>query len=74
MLNELDAIYEGAPLPTPALTISSSVAEVKRAYMKAIRCVHPDKVESSATVERKLKASAVFGVLNAAFERKRSVS
>lgn len=33
----------GSITSTP-LTVSSPPADVKKAYMKAVRCVHPDKI------------------------------
>lgn len=33
----------GSITATP-LTVSSPPADIKRAYMKAVRCVHPDKI------------------------------
>ncbi len=75
MLNDLDDIFEGAPTPdlSKQLHVSSTASEMKRAYMKAIRFVHPDKIGADATTGKKLLASAVFAVLNEAYERKKRV-
>jgi len=73
LLNDLGNIFEGAPVPAAPLTAESSASEVKRAYMKAIRHVHPDKIGANASVQMKLTSQAVFGALNAAHERRKRV-
>jgi hypothetical protein len=73
LLNDLGDIFEGAPVPSAPLTAQSSGAEVKRAYMKAIRHVHPDKIGANASVKMKLTSQAVFGALSSAYERRKRV-
>ncbi|EPX71294.1 UBA/TPR/DNAJ domain-containing protein Ucp7 [Schizosaccharomyces octosporus yFS286] len=41
---------------------------VKIAYMKAISCVHPDKLPQQATVEQRLIAESAFSNLNEAWD------
>lgn len=72
LLNELDVVFEGAPTPN-LLTANSSASEIKRAYLKAIRFCHPDKIGRDATMKRKLLSQAVFGAVNAAYERRKRV-
>lgn len=38
-----DICPQGSITSTP-LTISSPPSDIKKAYMKAVRCVHPDKI------------------------------
>lgn len=45
-----------------------SASKVKIAYMRAVAKLHPDKVAVDASVVQKMIASAVFMVLNKAFE------
>lgn len=73
LLNTLPEIFEGAPSPSPPLTLSSTSSEVKRAYLKAIRSVHPDKIGVNASVEKRVLSQAVFGVINNLYERKKRV-
>jgi hypothetical protein len=73
LLNDLNLIFEGAPTPKTLLTHHSSSSEIKRAYMQAIRAVHPDKVGVDASIKVKLISQAVFGALNVAYEKKKKL-
>ena len=56
-----DVVQEGEIVRTP-LTEASTSSELKRAYFAASRKLHPDKL-TSATIEQKIMAEAVFTVL-----------
>jgi len=56
-----DVVQEGEVVRTP-LNEASSSADLKRAYFAASRKLHPDKL-TSATIEQKIMAEAVFTVL-----------
>ncbi|KAL4939142.1 hypothetical protein BDV06DRAFT_199371 [Aspergillus oleicola] len=43
--------------------------KVKIQYMKGIAKVHPDKIPTDATTEQRMISSAVFGVLNEAWDK-----
>ncbi|KAL4947349.1 hypothetical protein BDW69DRAFT_178581 [Aspergillus filifer] len=43
--------------------------KVKIQYMKGIAKVHPDKIPTNATTEQRMISSAVFGVLNEAWDK-----
>ncbi|KJA26654.1 hypothetical protein HYPSUDRAFT_75400 [Hypholoma sublateritium FD-334 SS-4] len=61
-----DAVLTGARVK--GLHEVVSAAQVKRAYVKAVGRVHPDKLNASnATVEQRMLANAVFGALNEAW-------
>ncbi|KAL4917984.1 hypothetical protein BDW62DRAFT_74262 [Aspergillus aurantiobrunneus] len=44
-------------------------SKVKIQYMKGIAKVHPDKIPTNATTEQRMISSAVFGVLNEAWDK-----
>ncbi|KAL4926046.1 UBA/TS-N domain protein [Aspergillus undulatus] len=44
-------------------------SKVKIQYMKGIAKVHPDKIPTDATTEQRMISSAVFGVLNEAWDK-----
>jgi len=73
MLNDLDKIWAGAPIPAKRLSkVHSSESELKKAYMKAIRVIHPDKnVGDNVSVEQKCLSKAVFTVLQTSYEKSR---
>ncbi|CAI7669384.1 unnamed protein product [Penicillium pancosmium] len=43
--------------------------KVKIQYMKGIAKVHPDKIPTTATTEQRMISSAVFGILNEAWDK-----
>ncbi|KAJ5741352.1 hypothetical protein N7533_010761 [Penicillium manginii] len=43
--------------------------KVKIQYMKGIAKVHPDKISTTATTEQRMISSAVFGILNEAWDK-----
>lgn len=49
------------------LDARSSAAAIKKAYLKAVRVVHPDKV-ATAPLQQRLEAQRVFAVLQDAFK------
>ena len=59
MLRTMGHIWPGAP------SMSAEDAGLKKAYMKAIRLVHPDKVDPSASPQVKAKAQRIFTTLQA---------
>jgi hypothetical protein len=73
LLNELDKVFPGAPIPATALTINSSASEMKKAYLKAIRCVHPDKIGVDSDMRKKLTSQEVFACVQAAYEKKKRI-
>jgi len=46
--------------------------KVKIQYMKGIAKVHPDKIPVNATTEQRMIASAVFSILNEAWDKFKS--
>lgn len=53
-----------APQPTPS--------DVKKAYMKTVRVIHPDKINSaSASLEEALLAQILFTTLSSMYEKYR---
>jgi hypothetical protein len=42
------------------------IAEVRKAFRKAARTIHPDRLSSSASVHERAACTEVFGVLSAA--------
>lgn len=55
------------------ITTKSPPSEIKRAYMKAVRFVHPDKLPESIDLESALTAEAAFIVLTDSFNAFRSM-
>jgi hypothetical protein len=51
------------PEAAAALNPQSRGAGIKKAYMKALRLVHPDKVDANAPVRRKVMAQRLFTTL-----------
>ena len=43
-----------------------NAGQVKKAFFKAVRLVHPDKIASDATLEQKVKATKIFSELSLA--------
>jgi hypothetical protein len=65
MLQTLDEVWDGE-LPAGFICIASDV-DVKKAYLKAVRLVHPDKLPPSAGVRLKIKAQLLFESIHAAW-------
>jgi len=51
---------------------SSSLEEIKKAYLKAVRFVHPDKISSDIDLDQQLLAQEMFIVLSESYENFRS--
>lgn len=51
------------------LPLSSNAAAMRRAYLLAIKRVHPDKLGADSTLTERLTAGAIFDVLREAHER-----
>ena len=51
------------------LTDASPVADVKKAFFRAVRFVHPDKIPSSASLETRTLAEGVFVFLTEEFDK-----
>ncbi len=54
-----------------AVTTNSSSAQIKKAYLKAILVVHPDKQMDALLID-KVRTSLVFTVLQEAYKRYQS--
>ena len=54
--------------PSNPLSSSSLPSDVKKAYMKAVRFIHPDKLSASVTNETKILAEAIFVFLSSVYE------
>jgi hypothetical protein len=52
-----------------AAASSTNPDELKKAYFKAIRLVHPDKVAPTATLEAQIESQKVFAALSDAYKR-----
>ena len=59
---------ERVSLPKLDLRISSTAADVKRAYKQALRAVHPDKL-ATASVDDRVRGEFVFSALREAYSR-----
>ena len=71
MLNELNKIWPDAPTPMKRLDKNtSSESELKKAYVKAIRVVHPDK-NAGGSLEVRSLSKAVFTVISTFYEKAR---
>ncbi len=73
LLNDLDKIFAGAPTPSTPLSIESTANEFKRAYLQAIRVVHPDKIPIDSDTRKKLTSQEVFACVNVAYEKKKRI-
>lgn len=70
MLTSLSVILRGREVPD-SITLSASTGlpeDVKKAYMRALRIVHPDKV-ATASLEDQLEAQKVFTALSDAYKK-----
>ncbi len=74
LLTTLPSILTFIPMntisPTP-LNSSSSPTDIKKAYLKAIRLVHPDKLRSDLDLENQLLAQACFIIINETYDKYR---
>jgi hypothetical protein len=68
MLSTLPSFLNWArsfPDNLPQVALTGSVSDVKKAYLRCLRVVHPDKM-AGAPVEQQVEAQAVFAALQAA--------
>lgn len=58
---------------TPPITLAEDapIGDVKKAYLKIVRLIHPDKMSSSPLRER-LAAENAFAVLSDAYEQSKA--
>ena len=63
MLRTLGHIIDGAP------AIQTDGSDVRKAMLKALRIVHPDKIDPNASAAYKAKAQRVFTTLQAAHKQ-----
>ena len=70
MLCTLEKIMPGdrVSLPKLDLRLSSTAADVKRAYKQALRAVHPDKL-ATASVDDRVRGEFVFSALRESYAR-----
>ena len=52
----------------PPLTVASPPADVKKAYMKAVRLIHPDKLSATIDIRSKVMAEAVFSIISEMYD------
>ena len=74
LLTALPSILSFIPvntITTSPLNSSSSQADIKKAYLKAIRLVHPDKLNSDLDLENQLLAQACFIIINETYDKYR---
>ena len=77
LLNTLDTILpecvpRGCLSAGPLVLGSSSPSEVKKAYMKAVRLIHPDKLSIEVSLKTKMLAEAAFILVTEVFDAYRS--
>jgi hypothetical protein len=70
LLASLPSIWSAAPVSTfpPSLYSESGEGKVKKAYMQALRLVHPDKLPANTAVRDEVQATKIFTRLQAAYE------
>ena len=56
------------------LPVGSDEGAVRRAYLRAIKRVHPDKVSAQAPAQERFAAAAIFDALREANERNESAA
>ena len=56
------------PSDSPSLTVASPPSDVKKAYMKAVRLIHPDKLSASIDIRSKVMAESVFSILSEMYD------
>ncbi|KAJ3184788.1 hypothetical protein HDU85_001466 [Gaertneriomyces sp. JEL0708] len=61
-------LWDGAGWKAIGLSELVTPQQVKKAYVRAVAKVHPDKLSQEATVEQRMVANAVFSTLNKAWE------
>ncbi len=74
LLTTLPSILNFIPIntvTTTPLNSASSQADIKKAYLKAIRLVHPDKLSSDLDLENQLLAQACFIIINETYDKYR---
>ena len=73
MLMSVDKILPTC-VPAGHITLTSSYTpgDVKKAYMKAVRLIHPDKLSPDLDPETKILAESVFICINENFDSYRS--
>lgn len=74
MLSSLDAVLLTKEVPDSIASLAAAGGpdDVKKAYMRAVRIVHPDK-SSTAPLEAQVEAHKVFTVLSDAYRKYSSV-
>jgi glyoxylate carboligase len=64
LLGNAHEVFPLAPTFEPPLTRSSTPAQIRQAYMKAVRVIHPDKIGPTATLEQRLIAHHLFTIIS----------
>lgn len=62
-----DPFFGGSELSKLQLTAQSPPVEIKKAYLRAARLIHPDKFTSDMVLEERLLAEEVFVVLTESY-------
>ena len=71
LLNTMDTIATFIPplsITKSKLDGSSSLEEIKKAYLKAVRFVHPDKISNDIDLDQQLLAQEMFIILSESYE------
>ncbi|KAF8931956.1 hypothetical protein BGZ58_007321 [Dissophora ornata] len=61
-------LWEGAAWKPVGMHELVTPAQVKIKYMRAIAKMHPDKLNSSTTIEQRMMANTIFSTLNSAWD------
>ena len=75
MLTTVHDICDFVPEEAPASGAGpSSNAAIKKAYMRAVRHIHPDKLPASLNLEQRVVAEAVFVVITEEYNLWRTIA